>query len=300
MVKDPYKILGVPKTASDDELRKAYRKLAKANHPDLNPDDAAKAEKFKEISAAYSLLSDAKLRKQYDSGQIDGTGNQRAPFGGFGGGGSPFGGGGFRPAGMGDDDMAGLFSSLFGMNFGRQTGGFDNRVRPQKGADLAMNMTIGFVDALTGAKKRVTINGQTVDLRIPAGTDDGAKLRIKGKGSPGRGGGPDGDAVITLSVKPHKYYRREGKTLHMDLPISLSEAIAGAKVNVPLPTGKIALKIPAGSSSGQVLRAKGKGVKGGDLRVRLMIMLPPDMDEAVKTMLTESNDSDFNPRADLS
>ena len=287
MAKDPYKILGVKKNATDDQIRKAYRSLAKKYHPDVNSGDKAASEKFKEVSAANTLLSDKKLRAQYDSGKVDASGNQQNPFAG--------GGGGYGPAqGMGGGDMSDLFSSLFGMQMGgqrpgQQYGRGQPRPQPQKGADIRYHLDITLAEAVAGVSKQVRMgNGKALKISIPKGTDDESVLRLRGKGSAGINGGPAGDAKVTIKVKPHKYLRREGNNLKLDLPISLQEAVLGGKVEVPTPTGKLSLSIPAGSSSGKTLRLKGKGVKSGDLHVRLMIVLPKtlpkDLQKAVKSL----------------
>ena len=303
MAKNPYTLLGVKKGASDDEIRKAFRKLSKTYHPDVN-DAPEAAEKFKEISAAYTLLSDPELRKQYDSGRVDEMGNRKAPdfgnMGGFdfGGGANPFGGGagGFRyqtsggGAGMGGDDMADLFSHLFGMSFpggaGARTGGFERSAytRPRKGGDIAYALTLDFMDAVRGTTKRIIArDGSSLNVRIPAGVKDGQTLRLKGKGEPGSNGGAPGDARVTVSVRVHKNFRREGNDLHLDLPIALQEAVLGAKVTVPTPSGDVRLSIPAGTSSGKTFRLKGKGVKNGNLYVRAEIVL----EDADANSLTE-------------
>lgn len=301
MAKDPYKLLGVPKSASDADIRKAYRALAKKLHPDVNPGNAKAAEKFKEISAAYTLLSDKSLRAQYDSGQVDASGQAQNPFaGGFGGGrnGGPNGGmgGGFQRSGFGGqagttaggyDDMSDLFSSLFGMNMGAQTGGPRRQgyrhPAPQAGTDVRYKVSLSFLEALKGGQKRLKIAGEDgLKVTIPAGVVDGAVLRLRGKGRPGQYGGRQGDAKVEITVKPHKYFSRDGKNLRLTLPISLQEAVLGAKVKIPMPDGVVSLKLPAGTNSGQTLRLKGKGVAGGDLLVSPQITLLDTDDAALK------------------
>ena len=305
MAKDPYKLLGVPKTASDDEIRKAYRALAKKYHPDVNKDKPQMAEKFKEISAAYSLLSDKEMKKRYDSGQVDGSGQQQNPFGG---GRSPFGTGFGGMGGMGgsgrrgqmggNDDMAELFSSLFGMNMGGMQGGMNQQRRrpPQKGADIRYKITLPFVDAITGGTKKLT-GGLTV--KIPKGVEEGQVLRVIGKGKDGINGGPKGDAKVEISIKPHKSFKRDGKKLRLTLPISLKEAVLGGKVSVPLPGGDVGLKIPAGANTGQKMRLKGKGIAGGDLIVTLQIILAEGDTVELKDWANSSDDKGFNPRDSL-
>ena len=303
MAKDPYKLLGVPKTASDAEIRKAYRALAKKYHPDVNKDPKSQ-ERFKEISAAHTLLSDKDMKKRYDSGQVDGSGQQQNPFGGgrnpfntgFGGMGG-MGGGGRRASMGGQDDMAELFSSLFGMNMGGMQGGMQQRRRPpQKGADVRYKITLPFVDAITGGTKKLT-GGLTV--KIPKGVDEGQVLRVIGKGKAGINGGPKGDAKVEISIKPHKRLTRDGKKLRLTLPISLKEAVLGAKVSVPLPSGEVGLKIPAGANTGQKMRLKGKGIAGGDLIVTLQIVLAEGDAAGLKEWAEAREVTSFDPRKGL-
>ena len=274
MAKDPYKLLGVNRSASEADIRKAYRSLAKKYHPDVNKDNPKAAERFKEISAAYTLLSDKNMKARYDSGQVDGSGQQKNPFAGGFSGQNPFGGmggGRSRRAQMGgQEDMAELFSSLFGMNMGGMRGGMNQRrAAPKKGADIRYKMTLPFMDALKGGQKKLK-NGLIV--KIPGGVDDGQVIRVAGKGKPGTGGGQAGDAKVEITVKPHRYYSREGKRLRLTLPVSLKEAVLGAKVVIPLPQGDVTLKIPAGSNTGTKMRLKGKGINGYDLVVTLQVV----------------------------
>lgn len=298
MAKDPYKILGIKRGASDDDIRKAYRSLAKKHHPDVNKGNKASAEKFKEVSAANALLSDKKLRAQYDTGKVDASGNQKNPYAGGG-----MGPGGMGGAGMGGQgDMADLFSSLFGMQMGggqRAGHPYTRHTPPQKGADIRYQLEITLPEAVAGAIKHVRMSdGKSLKISIPAGTNDEAVLRLRGKGSAGVAGGPNGDAKVTIKVKPHKHLRREGDNLRLELPVTLKEAVLGAKIQVPTPTGKLSLKIAAGSSSGKTLRLKGKGIKNGDLLVRLLIVLPKTLPEELKTAI-ESGENDENPRLSI-
>jgi len=262
------------------------------------------AEKFKEISAAYSLLSDKEMKKRYDSGQVDGSGQQQNPFAGgrnpfntgFGGMGG-MGGRGRRASMGGQDDMAELFSSLFGMNMGGMQGGMQQRRQPpKKGADIRYKITLPFVDAITGGTKKLT-GGLTV--KIPKGVDDGQVLRVAGKGKPGVNGGPKGDAKIEISIKPHKNFSRDGKKLRLTLPISLREAVLGGTVSVPLPGGDVELKIPAGANTGQKMRLKGKGITGGDLIVTLQIILAEDDANELKDWAKTADSKVFDPRKSL-
>ena len=293
MSEDPYKLLGVPRSASEADIRKAYRGLAKKMHPDVNPDPKA-AEQFKKISAAYSLLSDKNMKAQYDRGQIDGQGQQQNPFAGRRG---PNGqAGGFQGGGF--DDMGDIFSSLFGMQMGGNRGGA--RLRPKKGADIRFALTLDFAEAIKGGTKTVKMaNGRQLKINIPEGTDSGTVLRLKGKGDAGAHGGPRGDAKVDITVRSHRHFSRDGHTLRLDLPITLSEAINGGKVTVPTPSGDISLKIPAGSSSGKTLRLKGKGIKGGDMHVRLMIALPDDLGALKKALKKRAGQGESDPRAGI-
>lgn len=284
MAKNPYTLLGVAKTATEKEIKSAYRKLAKKFHPDVNPGNAAAEAKFKEITAAYNLLSNPDLRKQYDTGRVDASGQQQNPFaGGFrhanAQGGMDTGFGGF--GGMGQDDMADMFSSLFGMNMGgmggrRQAhGGFQRRqAPPQKGEDVRYKLKMSLVDALTGGVKDL---GKGLNVRFPKGIKDGQTLRLREKGRPGVNGGPAGDAHVKVLVQPHKRLSRDGNDLYLTVPISLSEAMKGVKIDLDLPTGKVALSMPAGTNSGKKFRLKSKGVRvkdaTGNLYVTAQIVL---------------------------
>jgi len=280
MAKNPYTLLGVPKTATDKEIKSAYRKLAKTLHPDVNPGDAKAEAKFKEVTAAYNLLSNPELRKAYDTGQVDASGQQQNPFaGGFrhanaqGGMNSGFGG-------MGQDDMAEMFSSLFGMNMGGMrggaaNGGFQRRPAPPKqGADLRYTLKMSLIDALTGGVKDL---GKGLKVKFPKGIKDGQTLRLRGKGQKGENGGPAGDARVKIQVQPNKRLSRVANDLHLTLPISLAEAMKGLKIELDLPTGKVSLTIPAGTNTGKRFRLKGKGVRAkegtGDLFVLPQIIL---------------------------
>jgi len=282
MAKNPYTLLGVKKTASDAEIRKAYRAMAKKLHPDVNPGNKKAEEKFKEATAAYNLLSDKKLRKQYDSGQVDGSGQQQNPFGGGFGGGNPFGGNnpfGGRQSGRagGQDDMAELFSSMFGMNMGGQRGGMRGGMhpRPTKGDDIVYKLTISLPDAIKGGSRTID---KGLSMKLPKGVKDGQTLRLRGKGQAGQYGGANGDAKVEITVRPHKYLSRKGDDLHLQLPISLYEALNGAKVKINMPSGAVSLNLPAGTNTGKKLRLKGKGIAGkgtaaGDLVVSPVITL---------------------------
>ena len=283
---DPYSTLGVAKNASEAEIKSAYRKLAKDLHPDRNKENPKASEKFSDVTKAYDLLSDKEKRAQFDRGEIDAEGNPAMPFG-FGGGGGGFRGdprggpqGGFGGFGGEGADFGDIFEGLFGGRGGGGGFGFGGgrSAPPQKGANVAYRLSVSFVDAATQAMQRITLaDGKTIDLKLPAGVETGTQMRLAGKGQPGPGG--NGDGIVTISVKDHPFYERDGDNIRLDLPITLNEAVKGAKIKVPTVDGPVMLSIPAGSSSGKVMRLKGKGFssKGGgrgDQLVRLMVDIP--------------------------
>ena len=313
---DLYQRLGVQRGASEAEIKKAYRSLAKQLHPDRNKDNPNAAKRFGEVTAAYDLLSDKDKRAQYDRGEIDEEGNPKMPFGsggfggGYGGGARPGQGGGFDgfQGGFAGDtaDLSDLFEGLFGgAAGGRRGGGFGNfrqRARaPQKGADIAYRLTVPFVDAATLKPQRITLaDGKTIDLKLPNGVEDGTRIRLAGKGEQGPGG--PGDGFVTVSIGPHPFYRRDGNDIRMDLPVTLREAVLGAKVKVPTPDGPVMLTIPKGSSSGKVLRIKGRGFTGkggkrGDQLLNLEVSLPSG--DADLEAFAEGWNGGGNPRSSL-
>lgn len=289
---DPYSTLGVPRSASEKDIKSAYRKLAKELHPDTNKDNPKAAERFSEVTRAYDLLSDKDKRARFDRGEIDADGNPSGPFGGgFGGGG--FGGhqGGFRHDGGfggGGPDIGDIFEGLFGGRggmggMGGGGGGFGGGARrgpPPKGANVSYRLQVSFVDAATRANQRITLSdGKTIDLKLPAGLESGQQMRLGGKGEPGPGG--NGDAIVTIEIGSHPFYKRDGDNIRLDLPISLSEAVNGAKVKVPTVDGAVMLTVAPGSSSGRTLRLKGKGFtrkdgSRGDQLVTLQIEIPAE------------------------
>jgi DnaJ-class molecular chaperone len=316
-MRDPSQILGVAKTASEAEIKKAFRSLAKKHHPDTHPGDETAKKRFQEISAAYDILGDKDKRAKYDTGEIDESGNPRGfdpraggfranPFG-FGGG---AGGGGDREFHFSWDDQGGaqsfsaedFFSELMG---GGKRGARANR--PARGEDFAVAITASFGESVIGGTRRIVLaNGEQIDVKIPAGLKDGQQIRVKGRGGAGRHGGPSGDVLIQVTVAPHPYLSRDGNDLRMDLPVTLKEAVLGAKVPVPTLSGAINLSVPPNSNSGTVLRLKGKGVPAhggagksepaGDLYVRLVVALPDKPDPALKGFV-EGWQSSFDPRA---
>ncbi len=292
-MRDPYQVLGVGRGASDAEIKKAYRKLAKENHPDRNADNAKKLEVFKEANSAYEMLSDPEKKGRFDRGEIGPDGNPTSPFsGGFRGGGArpgadPFTRGGARPGGnaggfeFGGGGNEDLFAELFGGRSpfgGGGGGGF--RGPPQKGADVAYRLVVPFEDAATLKPQRVTLKtGRTVELKLPVGIESGRQVRMAGMGEAGPGG--NGDALVTLEVGRHRLFRRDGDDVRLDLPVTLPEAVLGGKVKMPTVEGAVTLTIPAGTTSGKVFRLKGRGFSRtdgsrGDQLVTVLIDVPND------------------------
>lgn len=281
---DPYKTLGVGRLASADEIKKAYRKLAKKLHPDVNPGEKKIETQFKEATAAYDLLSDPEKRRRFDRGEIDEQGNPRHP--GFSSG-APWGtaGGGAgtrarsaRDFGLDENDGDEIFKDFFG--FGRGRTGLKMR-----GADVTYRLEVDFLDAALGGKKRLSLaDGKSLDVTLPPGTEDGQQLRLKGQGMPGQGGAPSGDAFVEIAVRPHPYFERDGADILLECPISLAEAVLGGTIEVPTIDGRVSLKVPAGSNSGTQLRLKGKGIANqktkarGDQYVRFVVTLPATID----------------------
>ena len=304
---DPYATLGVPRGASEAEIKKAYRTLAKELHPDRNTDNPKASERFSQVTSAYDLLTDKDKRARFDRGEIDGDGNPASPFG-FGGGG----GGGFRPqgggqpGGFGDDgvDLGDIFEGLFGGR-GRGPGGFGRggRQAPPKGANVNYRLAVTFEDAAALKPQRITLqDGKTIDLKLSAGVESGTQMKLGGKGQEGPGGA--GDAIVTIEVRPHRFFVRDGYNVRLDLPVSLKEAVLGGKVKVPTVEGAVMLGVPAGSSSGKVLRLKGRGFHGkggvrGDQLVTLVVDLPADDAELKAFAEGWSGDDARNPRAGL-
>ena len=315
MADDPYKILGVPKSASEADIKKAFRSLAKKHHPDAHPGDTKAKQRFQEISAAYDVVGDKDKRAKYDAGEIDGAGNARgfdprSAQGGFRG--NPFGGGGpgadrdfhfsWGPGGSGGAEQPGfsaedIFSEILG---GRRGGA--RQPRQGKGEDFQIAVTVSFAEAIQGGTRRVLLqNGEQIDVKIPQGLREGQAIRVKGRGGAGRGGGPSGDILIQAQVAPHPFISRDGNDLKMDLPVTLKEAVSGGKVPIPALGGTVNLSVPPGSNTGTVLRLKGKGVPGsnpGDLYVRLVVTLPDKPDDALKSF-TEGWDAHYDPRAKM-
>jgi DnaJ-class molecular chaperone len=314
---DLYSQLGVKRDSSEAEIKKAYRKLAKQLHPDKNKGNPNASERFSKVTRAYDILTDKDKRARYDRGEIDDDGNPRAPFGYGGGAGGPRPGpGGFGRSpgpdfGGGEEiDLSDLFDGLFGGAGGqRRGGGFSGFGRgrsappPQKGADLAYRLPVSFEDAATLREQRVALSdGKTVSIKLPPAVAEGTRIRLAGQGQPGPGG--NGDAIVTISIKPHRFFTRDGDNIRLDLPLALDEAVLGAKVKVPTVDGPVMLAIPRGSSSGKVLRLKGKGFTGkagqrGDQLVTLMVDVPADDEELARFVEAWTRRGKGNPRAAL-
>ncbi len=316
---DLYSTLNVARDASEPEIKKAYRKLAKELHPDRNKDNPKASERFSKVTQAYDILTDKDKRAQYDRGEIDEDGNPRSPFG-FGGAGAGGAGGGTyrRPTGPNGEpfefsgeaaDLSDLFEGLFGgarrggAGGGGPFSGFGRRsAPPQRGADVAYRLDVAFEDAATLGEQRVTLgSGKTLDIKLPPGVEDGTRIRLTGQGQAGPAG--NGDAIVTIAIKPHRFFRREGDNIRLDLPVAIDEAALGAKVRVPTVDGNVMLSVPKGASSGKVLRLKGKGFTGkngqrGDQLVTLMVDVPDDADLA-KFLEGWSGRGKRNPRAAL-
>ncbi len=310
------------RSATADEIKKAYRKLAKKLHPDLNPGKKEVEAQFKEVSGAYEILSDAEKRRRFDAGEIDATGQEKPQrqyyrqyaqsddgeryAGDFGGQG--FGQGGFEGSGVNPED---LFSELFGRRGRRGPGGANGGEGfRMPGGDVTYTLEVPFLEAALGAKKRLTLpDGRTLDVNIPPGTHDRQMLRLKGQGQPGMGGGPQGDAYIEIHVAPHAHFRQKDNDVHLDLPITLQEAVLGGKIDVPTIDGTVSMSIPANANSGTTLRLKGKGIVDaksttrGDQYVHLTVMLPEDGDGQLKKAIKDwaaTHDYDVRRKAGLS
>jgi molecular chaperone DnaJ len=289
--KDFYKVLGVSKTVTEAELKKVYRKLARQYHPDSNPGDAKAEAKFKEISEAYSVIGDPEQRKEYDEMRAAGPGPRFNPgAGGRGGQGFPGGGQGFED----------VFSNLFG------GGGFGGFGGPQRGADLTTKTTIDFIDSVKGATIKLRLNSGETSVKIPAGIQDGQKIKLRGKGQQSPNGGPAGDLVIEVTVKSHPVFSRDGNNIRVTVPVTFNEAVLGATISVPTLGGEpVKLKVNPGTPNGRVLRVKGKGVlsaKGdGDLLATIEVVVPAHVSDKAKKALEEFEAQlpSEDPRAEL-
>ena len=303
MAADPYTTLGVNKGATQDEIQKAYRRLAKKLHPDLNPGNKAAEEKFKEISAAYDLLGDPDKRARFDRSEIDASGAERPRQQQY-----------YRD--FADQDGWSAYTSNSGFaDFGDYAGaedilseifGREGRAgRSRRGQDVRYHLEFSFLDAVNGGKQSIILpDGSTLDVNIPPGTRDGQILRLRGRGRPGVGDGPPGDALIEISALLHPYFTRKGDDIHLDLPISLKEAVLGAKVKVPTPGGTVTVAVPKWSNTGRVLRLKGRGVpradgSKGDEYIKLMLMLPEKPDPKLEAFVAEWQPVEYSPRQSM-
>jgi DnaJ-class molecular chaperone len=301
MDQDLYAVLGVKRSATNDEIRRAYRKLAKDLHPDQNKGDAKAEEKFKRVSAAFAILGSPEKRKRYDAGEIDAMGNERVnPFYRD----YPAGDGGFRSGHDGGfQPGAGDYSDIFGDLFGRRGAGGGGPFT-MRGMDYRYNLEISFLEAVNGVKKRVQFpDNETLDITVPAGVESGQTLRLKNKGGPGAGRGEPGDALIELKIAEHPVFAREGDNILLELPISLGEAVLGGRVEVPTIDGRVTVSVPKGASTGQVLRLRGKGIKNsrtgalGDQLITLKVVLPAVIDgEIEKFMESWAQKHPYDPR----
>lgn len=299
-MRDPYEVLGVAKAATPDEIRSAYRKLAKKLHPDLNPGDKKAEDKFKEVTGAYDLLSDAEKRRRFDAGEIDASGTERPQqryykeYADAAGAAGPRyqNTSGFADFAQEDDFLAELLRRR------------EQQARRAPGADRLYQLTVDFLDAVNGATRRITLpDGGSLDVTIPAGIQDGQTIRLRGKGAPSRGEGPAGDALVEISIKPHKFFTREGDDILVELPVTISEAVLGGKVKAPTTTGAVMVTVPKGSSTGSTLRLKGKGVKRrdgshGDELIKLKVVTPSQPDAELEAFLSKWTPN-YDPRRDM-
>ena len=286
MASDPYTVLGVKRDASQDDIQKAYRRLAKKLHPDLNPGNKKAEEQFKDVSAAYDLLGDAEKRARFDRGEIDASGQERPAqhfYRDF-----AEGGGHAYSSDAGFADFAGA-EDIISEIFGRQ--GRSNARR--RGSDVQYHLALDFLDAINGGKQQLKLpDGSSLDVTIPPGIRSGQVLRLRGKGRPGLNGGPAGDALIEIEVRPHPVFKRRGNDIHVELPIPLADAVLGGKISVPTPAGPVTMTVPKWSNTGTVLRLKGKGVPrtdgaSGDEYVTLKVMLPDKPDPDLERLITQ-------------
>ena len=299
---DPYQTLGVARDASQDDIRRAYRKLAKKYHPDLNPGDAKAEEQFKAVSAANELLSDPEKRARFDRGEIDASGQERQAEPTYrhyaeAEAGRRYGRAGPQQDGWSAEDLSDLFGQMF-----EQERRADAQ-RPRRGRDEHYSLLVAFLDSVNGATRRLTLpDGRTLDVKIPPGTTEGQILRLRGKGSPGRNGGPDGDALIEIHIEPHRFFERDGQDIRLELPVTLQEAVLGGQIEVPTPAGSVRMRVPPHSDTGKELRLRGRGVPAhggqpaGDLYAKLRVVLGTP-DAALEDFLrTWKSETQANPR----
>lgn len=285
--RDFYEVLGLKKEASEDEIKKAFRKKAMKYHPDKNPGDKTSEEKFKEVNEAYGILSDAEKRDQYDRFGFAGVDPNAAFSGGQNQGGyqrqtyNDFNGADFDAfQGFSGSEFENLFGSMFG---GGGFGGAQRRAEPRKGPDLQTSLTITFEEAAFGTKKQVRLNGKTISITIPEGIDNGSKISLKGQGQPSANGGLNGDLIAVIHIKPHSKFTRKGSDLYIDVPITVTQAALGTSITVPTLKDKVSYKVPAGTQPNTMFRLKEKGIKDlkskntGDLYVKILIEIPTNL-----------------------
>jgi DnaJ-class molecular chaperone len=291
-MKDPYDILGVARDAAQGEIRKAYHKLAKKLHPDLNPGDKTAESRFKDVAGAYDLLSDAEKRRRFDAGEIDAAGAEKPQERYY---------RDYAGAAQGDPyDNRSAYAD-FGDTDDFLSEIFRQQARRARGSDLHFSLAVDFLDALNGATRRIALpDGGSLDVAIPPGVQQGQVLRLRGKGAPSPGEGEAGDALVELTIRPHPFFTRHGDNIHLDLPVTFAEAVLGAEIKTPTPTGPVMLKAPKGSNSGTVLRVKGKGAPRpggrGDLLVKLKIMAPTQPDPELEAFLANWAPNQYDPR----
>jgi DnaJ-class molecular chaperone len=307
-MRDPYEVLGLSKNADEAEIKKAFRTLAKKHHPDTHANDPKAVKRFQEVSGAYEILGDKDKRAQFDRGEIDAAGQPRGAAGSQGfhdfrpRGGSGKGPGGYEWSSDGQGFSA---EDIFADILGGLGGSGKRRAQAKKGADIILDTTVSLHEAAIGGNRRVLLaDGRQLEVRIPVGVKDGQQVRLRGQGQPGERGGPPGDALIAITIAPHPYLEREGQDLRMDLPITLKEAVLGARVTFPTLTGEVALTLPPHSNSGQTLRLKGKGLPAGgsspagDLYLRLVVTLPEGVDPKLDAFVNDWG-AEYDPRAKL-
>lgn len=301
---DPYETLGVPRSASDAEIKAAFKQLARKHHPDLHPDDKQAEKIFKDMSAAYDLLKDKEKRRRFDAGEIDASGAERPQqryYRDFSGDG-PFGSHAAQDGFASNEELEEFLAKAFGGRGKRQHAAYEAR-----GMDTSYTLSISFLDAANGAERNVTLpDGSALKVRIPEGAENGQMLRLKGKGMPGFGGGPAGDAYVELRVEPHRFFERKDDNIHLEVPVTLKEAVLGARIEIPTISGVVKIKVPKGSNSGTKLRLKEKGIRNrktgqrGHQLVVLKVVLPSGTEPELENFLENwTPRTEHDPRREL-